>query len=537
MVWTGRAERTQHAAVILVKTGAALDEIFRYYKFERYGSTFPDKPYFLLSHCAHLLFSLWLAEQDSEGGIFRQGPQPAAFTAGLDFASLRYADYNRRTIHGEALEEHLKNEPKWFEFWMKALERLDPPVAASIQEFSRQVLAHAGLRSFLDGRKTHRNHRALNQFLETDEAGRVLLRTIAVLEDMICTIAHSFVDLTPRTCLIEQLTALTCLLGQIRRVIVCETPARGPCVPSGIRGWGMPWPLARIRCAGTQGTLAVVPKRNGGDIVCTYTWTSRAQTCSRTWTVKASALSLPYEQELFGTWSYNTGEHLHDPRRFAEVRACWTVQTTEASRLEETARRVDPLLRTLSANPLCQTLVGSVTDVLRNGSPCWKPVELPWTYLKGLDRLLSRLTFACREARVLGGDDSAEVVIRQVWPSPAAAEAPQERTASPSCDADEPGVNQSEHRPESVVRSDRQEPARSDGSTGARESAGATNGRRPCDGGPAPSSALPERESKPSRPPARRQPMELLLERILRPRPAPGEHAPRASDPHQGCAK
>lgn len=413
----GKTDRTQHITEILLKTGSALEEVFQYYKVGRHESTFTGKSYFLLSHCAHLLFSLRSADEGSGGDLFRHASGPAAFLAELDCGPLRHADYNRRTHHADSLDDHLKNEPKWFDFWMGLLERLDPREAQSHREFTQRVLTYVGYRGFLEGKAVRKNKKILDDLMKTVTAGRILLRTMSVLEDMIRAITSHFATLDAKTCTDGQVTALACLLNQMRRTIVWEAPATGPYVPRGAKSWRMPMSLARLHFGATEGTLRLVPKREGGEIICSYHWTSKSARRRRSWTVKTTTLKRTYEQELFATWSRETGEYLENPGRFPDASASWSVQNAEAERLENLSRQADLVLNALRTSQANRGLVAAVTPILRNGATRWKATELSWTYIRQLEKLLNKLTFACREAKVLGGENPAEQVVRQIWPS------------------------------------------------------------------------------------------------------------------------
>lgn len=477
----GTTDRTQHIAEILLKTGSALEEVFQYYKVGRHESTFTGKSYFLLSHCAHLLFSLRSADEDSGGNLFRHVSGPAAFLAELDCGPLRHADYNRRTHHADSLDDHLKNEPKWFAFWMGILERLDPREAQSHREFTQRVLTYVGYRGFLEGKAVRKNKKILDDLMKTVTAGRILLRTMSVLEDMIRVITSHFATQDAETCTDGQVTALACLLNQIRRTIVWEAPATGPYVPRGAKSWRMPLSIARLHLRATEGTLRLVPKREGGEIICSYHWMAKSARKRRSWTVKTSALQHTYEQELFATWSREAGEYLQDPGRFPEASASWIVQNAEADRLENLSRQADLVLNALRANPASRGLVVAVTPILRNAATRWKATELPWTYIRQLEKLLNKLTFTCREAKVLGGDNPVEQVIRQTWPSQhstkiearpepkppqpsetTTVESPAEMTPEKDC-LPEPAAQPEQHRPEEAP-AERPQPS-SDGAT------------------------------------------------------------------------
>jgi hypothetical protein len=93
------------------------------------------------------------------------------------------------------------------------------------------------------------------------------------------------------------------------------------------------------------------------------------------------------------------------------------VQNAEAARLEVLSKQVDNLLDVLQQNPVCTPFVAAVRHVSRNGVLLWTATTLPWTYVSQLDQLLDKLTFVCREAKAIGGDDAARNIIERIWPS------------------------------------------------------------------------------------------------------------------------
>ena len=165
----------------------------------------------------------------------------------------------------------------------------------------------------------------------------------------------------------------------------------------------------------------MVPKREGGEIICTYRPASDNEGRSSSWVRQVASLKGTYEEELFATWPHDAGEPRESPHPLADEKACWTVQYAEACRLETLSGQVDGLLEALRRNPSCQSFVEAVRHVLRNGSLQWEATALPWTYVRQLDRLLHKLTFVYRETKALGGDNAAESVVGQVWPSEKAA--------------------------------------------------------------------------------------------------------------------
>lgn len=405
MTPTRNADREPELADILLKSQAALEEVRRYYKYERHALVFPEKMYFLLSHCAHLLFSLWLAEQESPTGLFRSNAQMEAMESELDFDVLRYVDYKRRTLHADTYEEHLKNEPDWFKFWLQALHAMGGDQALDAEKFAQEILAYANDKGFLEGTISRKRRRAFADLMKTDAGARLLHRSALILETMTSAMALHFAGLDPGVNATEQIAALVCMLRQARLIIVNEVPASGPYILFSGKGWGEPQ-LLRVHPGRVLGCLKVVPKRDGGSIVCTYKWTAGSQARKRSWTQATSAMPHSYEETLFRTW----------PRDVADERTCWLVQRAEAVRLKVVFRHIEAIRTSLSANPLCAGLIGELTDISIDRHMRQEALQLHWTYVDRLDQLLAKLQSAYREARILGGKNPGQEVIATLWP-------------------------------------------------------------------------------------------------------------------------
>ncbi len=415
MAGTERMDKKHPMAESFSEAKSTLDQVFRFYKWRRHTQSFPEEVYLLLSRCMYVCFSLWRSDQENQGDFFRRSPPPTAFWIGLDFAQLQGSEHGGSVLPAAARGDHFTNDTRWFEFWMKTLEQSDPRAAPIYREFSRHILACVGRKDLLDIKVGHRNRKALELFLRKDEAGRVLLRTIAVLEDLIQAIVRYFATLDGRTCVLEKVTLLTGFLSEMRQVLVWETPAKGPYSPSADARWRGRSPLTWLSRDRTPGLLTVIPRREGGEILCVYSPVANARVRHASWVCKIASLKGTYEEALFATWSYDTGEHRKYPEQFPGVTAGWTVQYAEAQRLETLARQVDLLLAALQGNPQCQRLVEAVRSLLRNGASRWKATVLPWTYVKHLDQLLEKLTSVYREANTAAGRDAAERVVAKIW--------------------------------------------------------------------------------------------------------------------------
>ena len=404
---------------ILMNGEALLEDMFAYYKFGRHERAFPEKPYFLLSYCTHLLFLLWRTEQDSGGNLFQKTRRPAAFQVNLDFGTLREAEHARRMPHASPLVEHLKNEPQWFMLWLNLLDRLGSSRTAAYHEFSQQMLAQVKQRGFTGARPSRKSKKRRDDLMKSDEAGCFLLRSVSVLEDLVLTLSSHVANLDPRDHVIEQVLSLICLLGRIRQIIICEMPASGPCRLQDAKRWAMPLLLRRLCLGRRQGVLTVIPKREGGGVICTYSVVSGSgQQRNWSWSIKTSALAGSYEESLFETWPCNANERQKEGADPCDGRASWLVQSAEAQHLETISKHVDTLLYTLGKNRLYHGLVGAVAGVARNKRARWKPAQLRWTHIWQLDQVLEQLRYLFRKATVTGGNCPADRLASQIWPVP-----------------------------------------------------------------------------------------------------------------------
>jgi hypothetical protein len=411
-----RLDEVTRIADIVVKTEAALGELHNYHRFGRHLEGFPQRLYFLFSHCAHLLFSLWLIEQDSPTGIFAASSSLKTIINRLDFDTLRYLDYSRRMLYANAYEDHLKNESKWFRFWVKLLQELQGSDAVGCEEFARRFAVCQTDSSLLEGKLGKQDQKVLANLVQSPRTSRLLLHSIWVLEDMISTAGSYIAGLDPRVHAVEQIQSLACLLSQLRGAIVLETQARGPYILSADNRWGTPSVFDRLLCRKTPGLLTVTSGEDRSEIACTYTWDSGGQKQERKWVRSISALDCTYEEALFKTWPQAAPTEEQECATPEQTEARWIVHELEAGHLEAICRHADEVLAGLGKRPSYSGLIECVAHTMRDGRSEWTTVELPWNHVRKLDQLIGRLKFACREAKVLGGETPGEKVAAKLWP-------------------------------------------------------------------------------------------------------------------------
>lgn len=416
MISTCSIDRETQLTNVLLKFQDALEDIREYYKFGRHTGLFPEKLYLLFSHCAHLLFDLWLAEKETPVGTFKHDPSLDMFIADLSFDALRYVDYRRRTLHIDAYEEHLKNEPAWFKFWVRAVEKQNGGSFRDNRELTQHILSHTSDKEFLEGTMSTKKTRTLARAMKTDTVAQLLSRSASVVESVISAAVSHLATLDQSSHTAEQIASLICMLRQARLTVINDVPAEGPYALFSNKGWGRPRTLFHLLSGKKQGRLRVVPKRDGGGIICTYTWTGDGGPGHRSWTRAPSTLSGCYEEQLFKTWAYDTGNYHENASAPAKEKAYWQVQSAEAKRLKIIFSRAETAVQALATNSRCAGLIAEINAVLPDNQPTWRARKLEWTYISKIDRLVEKLKSAYREARVLGGMNPGAEVVARMWP-------------------------------------------------------------------------------------------------------------------------
>jgi len=111
------------------------------------------------------------------------------------------------------------------------------------------------------------------------------------------------------------------------------------------------------------------------------------------WSLELSGLSLgDYEDTLFSTWSYATGEHIG--LREAETKAYWLMTHTGviANRAHYAIETIFPLL----VNEQYKTLAERAIKVIMNDLPKWYPRKVQWSYIKELDEIIRDFEYTLR---------------------------------------------------------------------------------------------------------------------------------------------
>lgn len=409
-------DKTRYLATIAVQMETALGELHHYRRFGRHLKGFDEKAYLILSRCGFLLSSLLMAEQEAPSGIVDENPALGTLFDKLDWEALRDCGYRWRGFYAGNYTTDLTDGPKWCRLWRDVLEHLGTTRASDIKSFPECLLkCVAGDESF--GKKlTRKERKALAELLRSPQAGWLFLDSTRILEDLIASVGDFLAQLDAATHVIEQVQLLTCLLSQVRRTIVYESEVRGPyAMPEGL-GWE-PGPVRlHVSRSNALGLLTVVATEESGELACTYISERSGRTKERSWSRTISALPHDYEEMLFKTWCYETGDHYQIVDLFGQAKARWVVRSAEADQLETICGHVDTLLDRLGTLRECHAASEYLAHVARRDQRRWTRTELPWTFVRDLDTAISKLRLACREAVALDGGSSTVEVITSLWP-------------------------------------------------------------------------------------------------------------------------
>jgi len=406
MISARERQKVTRLIEILARAEETLEKLHHYYKFARHAGALLDELYFWCAHCAHLVFALRQTEEKGLAGVVEGNPHFAALMAGLDFTPFHYLDYRRRIFYWNAYQDYLRVEPRWFRLWMKILEESEYSSVSDLEDFSRLMAIRIGNGRQADRRIIVKND-PLVKLMQTSSGGRIIVSSMRVLADMVSSLASFLGKTDPAGHELGQIQSLACLLSRMRHVIVRDGAAEGPYALRNSRAWGLPSTLASWCFWRAPGLLRIIPKDEGGEVTCTYTWNKGSKTWQRAWTRSVATPGQEYEDNLFETWSYDDGQWAHSTGDQAATKACWVVAESEATYLESICQHADAIVASLKADPTYGPVVEEAARLLRAGENTWSVRSVAWTHVKDLDLLIGKLKRLCRQAESTDGANNA----------------------------------------------------------------------------------------------------------------------------------
>ncbi len=382
-------------ARILTQTDALLGAMKQYEKLGRYASAFPEKPYFLFSQCARLLYDFETARQDCRLSATSKEASLFDLLDRLDFGCLQSFDCERQTA-APTSGQQFKNESEWYRFWFQVIEATGHLAGTDLAELRESLLRCVGAHGVLVSKLDKPVRKAVAKLFRTTLAGRLLVHTEWVLEDISGTIASLLAGLGRREHALAQAQSLVCALKQIRRYIIWHTTATGPYAPNRRHCWGRPGGLAGYRLAGKPGTLAIKLPDEGGTIACVFEREDGQSSQPFSWSLDVDVLEGNHEKALFETWSYETGTPVHAPSDGAIPSAQWRLGSVEASYLEFVSQRAELLLQALAQHAPHEPIIIALANLLLTGAEGRKAGHLDWTYVKEIDVMIQKLEASWR---------------------------------------------------------------------------------------------------------------------------------------------
>jgi len=255
------------------------------------------------------------------------------------------------------------------------------------------VGAHGVLVSKLD--KSRR--KAVARLFATAAAGRLLVQSEWILEDISSAITSWLAQLGTQEHVLAQVQSLVCALRQIRRHVLWHATATGPHVLNRRDCWGPPSGLAKLRLRGKKGQLTTTLQDEDGSILCTFACESDSQSKRFSWPQDVKVLQGNYEKALFETWSYETGIPVSPPTEASASPAHWHIGTVESSYLEFVSQRTEMLISALGRHAPCERLVAAIGKILKAGEDGRNQGRIHWTYVREIDVMIQKLESTWRQ--------------------------------------------------------------------------------------------------------------------------------------------
>jgi len=287
-----------------------------------------------------------------------------------------------------------RNESAWFRFWLNVLKETECITYVQAEEVYRILLGCVGACGVLNAEPDKSKRKVVNQFFQTAEAGRLIIHSEWVLEDISAAIMSWLAKCGVDGHITGLLQATACALRQERRLILWSATPTGPYQLTRGGCWGGAGGLAGYRLRGTKGKLTIAMRDDGGKTACLFEWRTNAELRQKSWLADTSKFQGSYEEALFETWSYDTGVLAKGPRDMQGTPASWQVGPLEADYLDFISRWTSALVDAIGRYPSYEPLACAIQTELRRGKARWESGRIHWTYIKEMDVLIRTIDSA-----------------------------------------------------------------------------------------------------------------------------------------------
>jgi len=373
---------------ILVETDALLAALKHYRLFGRYLPTFPEKPYFLFSQCARMLHEFEVAREGSDMSTEPGNDHFMRFLGKIYLCRLSVFRCAGQPVVLPGDTGPFRNESAWFRFWLDVLKETECITCVEAEKAYQSLLGCVGGYGALNAEPDKSKRKAVNRFFKTAEAGRLIVHSEWILEDISTAIMSWLTKCDVEEHITGLLQATACALGQERRLILWSAAPTGPYRLTRDGCWGGAGGLAGYRLRGTKGKLTIAMRDDGGKIACVFEWRTNAALRQKSWLVDTSKFHGSYEKALFETWAYDTGVFAKGPREMQETPASWQIERLDADYLDFISRWTSALVDVMGRHPSYEPLANAIRTKLREGKAKWEPGRIHWTYIKEMDALI-----------------------------------------------------------------------------------------------------------------------------------------------------
>ncbi len=382
-------------ARILEQIDALLSALKQYGKLGRYASDFPEKPYFLFSQCSRLLYDFQIARQGCGLTAKLENDHLVRLLDRLNFGRLQHFDGTRQAV-APTSGQQFKNESEWYRFWFEVIEATEHLAGTDLTTLQQSLLECVGAHGVLISKLDKSARRTVAKLFRTPAAGRFVVHSEWILEDICNAITSWLARLGAREHALAQAQSLACALKQIRRHLLWHAAATGPYALTQRHCWGAPGGLAKYRLRGTRGRLATRLQDEDGSILCVYEWEDNGSSQQLSWPQDVKVLEGNYEKALHATWSYDTGDPVIPLPNSPLSPAQWKIGSVEAGYLEFVSQRAELLNEALARHAPHEPIITTIGDLLKEGADGRRAGSLRWTYVKEMDGMIQKLESSWR---------------------------------------------------------------------------------------------------------------------------------------------